>query len=586
MSRRVPTPSPGLAVDDRQRELITATRRVLGDLQLLVRDLALAAPGQDTLRRAIHQVDEVFLLVVVGEFNSGKSAFINALLGRAVLEEGVTPTTADIHVLRYGETSTREILEPHVHRITAPVEPLREIAIVDTPGTNAVMREHEALTTEFLPRSDLVLFVTSADRAFTETERQFLEQIRAWDKKVVLIVNKVDLLEREEDVAKVVDFVGESARRLFGIAPPVFAVSARAALRAKQGDPALWAASRFQPLEQYLHAMLDDRERLRLKLLNPLGVGAALLERARELITTRDAVLARDVDALATVERRLSLYEHDMARDFELRMAAIDSVVLQIAQRGEAFFEEMFRLARVLDLMNRGRIQLAFEQQVMGDAARDIERHVRDLIDWLVDADLREWRSMTHLVTERRRQHDDPFLAEDDEAFRLDRAKMIDDVGRKAQLVVETYDKHAEAEAIADGARVAVATAAALGAGALGLGTLVTIVATTAAADISGVFMAGALAVIGALVIPAKRQRAKAEMRQKLAALRGRLSGSLRAQFETELSRSARRIREALAGYSRFVRAESEKIADAGQRLQMIAESIQSLRDQLTTTGR
>ena len=68
--------------------------------------------------------------------------------------------------------------------ITAPVEMLREINIVDTPGTNAVRREHEALTREFVPRSDLVLFITSADRPFTESERAFLQSIREWGKKV------------------------------------------------------------------------------------------------------------------------------------------------------------------------------------------------------------------------------------------------------------------------------------------------------------------------------------------------------------------------------------------------------------------
>jgi hypothetical protein len=125
-----------------------------------------------------------------------------------------------------------------------------------------------------------------------------------------------------------------------------------------------------------------------------------------------------------------------------------------------------------------------------------------------------------------------------------------------------------------------------LGAGAVGLGTLVTIVASTAAADISGVFMAGALAVIGALVIPAKRRRAKAEMRHKLAALREQLAGSLRTQFQTEVSRSAQRIRDSLAAYSRFVRTESEKITNVRERLKMVSESIQRLRAQLAVADK
>ena len=80
---------------------------------------------------------------------------------------------------------------------SSPLRPrlLREIHIVDTPGTNAIIREHEAITSEFVPRSDLVLFVTSADRPFTETERVFLEQVRGWGKKVVIVINKIDILE-------------------------------------------------------------------------------------------------------------------------------------------------------------------------------------------------------------------------------------------------------------------------------------------------------------------------------------------------------------------------------------------------------
>ena len=132
---------------------------------------------------------------MVGEFNSGKSSFVNALLGRAVLEEGVTPTTSRIALLRHGDAPARHVRPDGVEVVAEPAEALREVAIVDTPGTNAVLREHEALTREFVPRADLVLFLTSADRPYTETERAFLEALREWGKKVVVVVNKADLLE-------------------------------------------------------------------------------------------------------------------------------------------------------------------------------------------------------------------------------------------------------------------------------------------------------------------------------------------------------------------------------------------------------
>ena len=75
----------------------------------------------------------------------------------------------------------------------APVALLRDLQIVDTPGTNAIVREHERLTADFVPRADLVLFVTSADRPFTESERVFMESIRDWGKKIVIVLNKVDI---------------------------------------------------------------------------------------------------------------------------------------------------------------------------------------------------------------------------------------------------------------------------------------------------------------------------------------------------------------------------------------------------------
>src|SRR6185295_19394942 len=165
-------------------------------------------------------LDELFLLVVVGEFNSGKSAFINALLGAHVLREGVTPTTAAITRLRYapGPTETRD---GALVEIGYPLDLLRDLAIVDTPGTNAIVREHEEITSHFVPRADLVLFVTLADRPFTETERAFMKRIRAWGKKVVVVLNKVDLLDPQQ-VAEQVEFVRQGVERLLGFRPQVF----------------------------------------------------------------------------------------------------------------------------------------------------------------------------------------------------------------------------------------------------------------------------------------------------------------------------------------------------------------------------
>jgi small GTP-binding protein len=266
-------------LNQEQEELLKRTRATLGHLRDVLADTAALAEDRAALADSIRQLDELFLLVVAGEFNSGKSAFINALLGQPLLEEGVTPTTSQIYLLKYGDKAEEKPVEKGVWVQMAPVEILEKISIVDTPGTNAILREHEALTAEFIPRSDLVLFVTSADRPFTESERAFLTRIRDWGKKIVLVVNKVDILSGDQEVDQVVDFVSNAARDLVGEVQTVFPVSARQAKQAKAGQPQLWQPSGFEPLEDYIRETLDDEGRFRLKLLNPLGIGHKLVEK-------------------------------------------------------------------------------------------------------------------------------------------------------------------------------------------------------------------------------------------------------------------------------------------------------------------
>ena len=163
-------------LNEQQEILLKDERRLLNDLRVALVQTGTDPADQETLADSIQQLEEIFLLVIVGEFNAGKSAFINALLGQKLLTEGVTPTTTQINVLHYGENQERQVIHENLHVLTLPAPLLQEISIVDTPGTNAIIREHEQITSEFVPRSDLVLFITSSDRPFTESENAFLKQ--------------------------------------------------------------------------------------------------------------------------------------------------------------------------------------------------------------------------------------------------------------------------------------------------------------------------------------------------------------------------------------------------------------------------
>lgn len=562
-----------------QEESVAKARAVLHDLQVALAAIGGDEQAREQLANATLQLDELFLLVVVGEFNSGKSAFINALLGRQILEEGVTPTTAEINVLGYGEQEGAEARGAGLRLVTARAELLRHLHLVDTPGTNAVVREHERLTTHYVPRADLVFFVTSADRPFTESERQFLSHIREWGKKIVFVVNKVDILPGPREVEQVEAFVATQAERLVGRRPEVFSVSARAAMRAKQGEPALWPSSGFEALERYMRDTLDDAGRLQLKLLNPLGVALRLTDDYLSTALSRLELLAGDVQMLDAVASELRQYEADMRRGVGLRLAEIDRELLAMEQRGHQFFDETLRIGRVIDLLNRSRVQQEFERQVVADTPHAIEARVNDLVDWVVAADLREWQAVTARMAERRRQYRERLVGDVEAgSFHADRARLIASVGADVQRVVDTYDKRAEARALAEGARNAVAAAAAAGAGAVGLGTAVSIAATTAAADVTGLVMAGLVGVVAFFIIPARRRRARQEMQQKVSEMRQRLSASITGEFEREIGRSVERLRDSFAPYARFVAGEQEKLERVRRSLEGHREALQALR--------
>jgi len=586
MLRRFLTETEEQLLQAERRELL-ALRRPLAHLEATAEDL-------DVLDRALLQLDELFLLVIVGEFNAGKSAFINALLGQRFLVEGVTPTTTEIHLIKYGADAGSSGVEAGMAVMTYPVEWLRDINIVDTPGTNAIIQRHQQITEEFVPRADLILFVTSAERPFSESERLFLARIRAWGKKVVVVLNKIDILETPEDVNHVVSFVETNARELLGRRPTVFPISSRQARHAKETFDAdqrtrLWSASRFEPLEIYILRTLDEQERLRLKLANPLGVAARLTERYLAGAEARKTLLRDDIATVRTIAAQLTAYESDMRRDFKYHLSHVDNVLYAMSERGNRFFDDTIRLARLFDLINADRVRGLFERQVIADTTAQVDAHTHELIDWLVDRDFQQWQAVMDYLNKRIARHEDRIVGQvggDSTAgrrsgFETNRQALLQSVGRAAREVVATYDKDAEAKALADSVQLAVAQTALVEAGAIGLGALLVKLLATALADVSGVLAAGAVAALGFYLIPNKRRRAKNDLQTKIDDLRDRLTKAITAQFEDELGRSLQNIREAMQPYTRFVETQQATLADTETALTTIQANLRDLEKKL-----
>ena len=563
-----------------QKDLLSHERELLNKIQITLVKYGVQDKDQQALQESIRQLDDFFLLVIVGEFNAGKSAFINALLGEAALEEGVTPTTTKVNILRYGETKESTTVTENIESLSLNSPLLKEISIVDTPGTNAIIREHEEITSLFIPRSDLILFVTSADRPYTESEKIFLEQIQAWGKKIVLVINKIDILQTPQALEEIEKFVGENIKKVLKVDPVIFPVSAKLALQAKSGQPALWSESRFESLEEFIQDTLDERSRMKLKLLNPLGVGKKLAIQYSEFYESRIKLLQDDLSLIQDIEDQLKIFESDMLESFEMRLSDIINILLEMEQRGEDFFSEYIRLARIPDLIKKEKIREIYEKEVVSDVPDQVERKVTAIIDWLVDANLRQWQAITDHIAEGRQKYKGRMVG-DIGSFKYDRERLIASIRDEANRVIESYDKVREADQIARRSQNAVAAAAAISAGAVGLGTLVAILASTLATDVTGILLAGVMAALGLFIIPTRRRNAKKEMRQKIRLMREQLTSSLGDHFRQEIDRGLQQIRETINPYTRFVRAENEKNKLAHETLQGYLKEIVQIEDRI-----
>jgi small GTP-binding protein len=312
--------------------------------------------GADTLagriaREVVGKLrEDRFHLVVVGEFNHGKTTFVNALLGKEVLPVGVTPTTAVIHHVQHAETPSATLVRKNGERESIPFDSLKtltaggtvapetvrhvevgypaalladRIALVDTPGVNDLNLQRADITYKYIPQSDAVLFVIDAGQPLKESERIFLKEklLGQSRDKIIFVVAKADIWsDAERDEA--LPYIEAELRKLVD-GPMVFPVEAERALAGER------AASGMAALVGHLTGFLAE-ERGRIMLGNALGDG---LEAARSLRHSVDAKRRAARMSSEEIERRIARIEVDLEgqeRTIEERRAAIREEVAAI----------------------------------------------------------------------------------------------------------------------------------------------------------------------------------------------------------------------------------------------------------------
>jgi hypothetical protein len=256
-------------------------------------------------------------------------------------------------------------------------------------------------------------------------------------------------------------------------------------------------------------------------------------------------------------------HQVEVRREFSSYVSRVENLVHRLNERADRFFDEYVRLGRVFDLMKSEGTRQAFERDVIADTERQVDATISELIDWLVAQDLRAWQVVSDTLDRQAlERYRDEMVGQVGTNFAVDRQSLILQVTREANAVIDRYDQHSQAEFLASNVRSALTQTALAGAGAVSVGAVVVALATTAAADASGILAAATVAGLGLFILPARKRAARTELRRRSAELQRQLTDVLSDGFDRELARSVRRIRDAIAPYTRFVGAERVRLAE------------------------
>lgn len=259
----------------------------------------------ETVRYLHLQLEAPFTFVIVGEVKAGKSSFINALLetNKEICKVAPSPMTDTIQQIVYGEQESVVFVNEHIKKISQPVEILKEIAIVDTPGTNTIVAHHQEITEKFIPYSDLVVFVFEAKNPYRQSSWDFFDYINSeWRRKIIFVLQQKDLMP-ENDLTINIEGVLNNALKKGIENPQIFAVSA------KQELEGLKEESGYKALRQYIEKNITGGKAPYLKLSNTINTAQRINDTINNALHLREQQYLLDKDFREDIKETLESQE-------------------------------------------------------------------------------------------------------------------------------------------------------------------------------------------------------------------------------------------------------------------------------------
>jgi len=272
---------------------------------------------QELISNLRTNINEPFLFVVIGEVKSGKSSFINSLLNEKICKVDAAPCTDVIQKIMYADKKSEIDLKKNYRQISLPLDILKTIAIVDTPGTNTIIRNHQEITQKFIPNSDLVFFIFLAKNPHTHSSWELLDYVSEdWRKKVLFVLHQSDLAKPEELKTNIAKLKEYAIKRDIEN-PRIFVTSS-------EWEDMNEDRSGFQEVRNFIRETVTGGKHYKLKIISIFESADRAVNKISESLEVRKTRFDSDKDIVEKAKNRLSIGKEQS--NYEVR-ALIDRLV-------------------------------------------------------------------------------------------------------------------------------------------------------------------------------------------------------------------------------------------------------------------
>ena len=570
-------------VADLYLQFRSRTEAALTSLLRLAADMQREPSTLDTLQNMLKDVREPLLFVVVGEVKAGKSSLLNALFGQEFCKVDVLPATDRIYIFKHGLREQSVDVSAQVTERYQPIAFLQDFNIVDTPGTNTMVAEHQTITENFIPRADLILFVFSVVNPWGASAWELLRFVnQKWLKKVVFVLQQADLRDPGE-VEVIERHLRETAQQKMGFTPPIFAVSARKAFLARTSgaDKArLWDESRFGPLEEHLSLMVDESKHGLPKLISTCQTASVILidsgMRVRNILGT----IVRDEEQLTRLEGILETRKEQTLRQVSGFLRGIEQACRRCESEGQGLLEHNLSFWRTWRLvLGKAEWQAKFQTDLEAKMRELIQPQVENALQ-LLETDLRSlWPQLQDTMENQFKGDSRVQLSQTIPDFARQRRELLQSI--ELTLVARIAGRAMEAQLgrmfqeTANWLRVPAGIAAAGG-----IVTLIAAMSSAAVADVTGIVAASAF-VAGTFVAFGRRRKILAEYHRQMEAKREELVAAIDEQLRHAIDLFYAEISSVFSPLRAFCASERKRYDPLLARVREVEKSLAVLAGEL-----